>query len=170
MHTSYVSAVTPRTVRRSAIAPGIFFLSMAAAACAQKPVIDENQPPYELPMSYGVLGHLTRDICAETFPVGDTVSVTLVPSPFSRPTPWPREFRVLLRREMLTEPNPASQIRFNAESANADGFLISESIGTFTPDIESGRNEVDRPPGECYPKGATVYGSLSRPLRIPRMK
>ena len=157
-------------MRRTAIALGIFSWSMAAAACAQKPLIDENQPPIELPMSYGVLGHLTRDICAETFPVGDTVSVTLVPSPFSKPMPWPREFRVLLRREMQREPNTASPISFKAESADADGFLISGSIGTFMTDVESRNNESNRPDAECYSKGATVYGSLSRPLRIPRMK
>jgi hypothetical protein len=138
--------------------------SLAAAACAQKPSIDENAPLLELPASYDVVGHLTRALCAETFRVGDTVSAVLSPSPFSKPTPWPQRFHVLLRRDMQGE------LEFNSLSADADGYHISGSIGTFVPDVESRRNEVDRPPGECYPEGGTIHGSLSRSLRIPRMK
>jgi hypothetical protein len=156
-----VAFLTMHMARRDLL--GIFFCALSAAACAE-PSIDDDATPLELPASYGVEGRLARALCAESFRVGDTVSAMLSPSPFSRPMPWPRHFRVLLRRD------DPSRLVFSSVSADADGYPIGRSIGTFAPDVESQHNEVDRPRGECYPEGGRIYGSLSQPLRIPRMK
>ena len=84
--------------------------------------------------------------------------------PFSRPMPFPRHFRVLLRRDVPSGPG------FSSVSADADGYHIDRSIGFFGLDIESQNNRPDRPRGECYGSGSRVGGNLSQPLRIPRMK
>jgi hypothetical protein len=78
--------------------------------------------------------------------------------------PWPRRFRVLLRRD------PPTGLAFSSLSADADGNHIDGSIGDFVLDIESGSTKPDQPRSECYGSGSLVGGDLSRPLRIPRMK
>jgi hypothetical protein len=163
MHSARVSTVR-RPSRRAVATIGMVVCSLSAAACAEEPSIDLSAPPLELPESYGVVGSLTRAFCVETLRVGDTVSAMLSPSPFSRPMPFPQHFRVLLRRDLPTGRE------FSSVSADADGYHIDGSIGVFGLDVESQNNEVDRPRGECYGRGSSVDGSLSRPLRIPRMK
>ena len=157
--------VLPRIIRRRAVATLLTLIcSLSATACAQKRTIDESAPPFELPENYGVVGSLTRAFCLETLRVGDTVTALLSPSRFSRPMPFPRHFRVLLRRGQPTGPE------FSSLSADADGYHIDGSIGFFVLDIETQNIRPDRPPGECYGSGSRVDGHLSRPLRIPRMK
>ena len=153
-----------RYLRRRVATIGILICSLSAADCTEKPSIDEGAPPYELPAGYGVVGSLTHAFCVETLRVGDTVSAVLSPSPFSRPMPWPRRIVVLLRRDVPTGPG------FSSVSADADGYHIDRSIGGFVLDIEIQNIRPDRPRGECYGPGSRVAGSLSQPLRIPRMQ
>ena len=150
--------------RRAALTLGMLVCALSAADCTEKPSIDEDSPPFELPAGYGVVGSLTRAFCVENLRVGDTISALLSPSRFSRPMPFPRHFRVLLRRDVPSGP------RFSSVSADADGYHIDRSIGFFVLDIESQNIRPDRPRGECYGSGSRVDGGLSQPLRIPRMK
>lgn len=124
-----------------------------------------EQDRYHTIKSGDVVAILGREICSDTFQVGDTVSATLRMgrNGLSQPKWWPKEFTVILRRDAPVRSVDMLYPDLTLVQATINKTIIRKAQGVFRTNVEATYHRTGDADVLCY---AEFDGILTRSIHV----